>query len=151
MWKLIRFISEMMKPVWKAFRNREMPVLSKFGKMTWESEIQKYKLVTKLLIYKKNLFLFEDILWLNDSTSNITINNLIYIHVLHKKCDFIKYHCPWIVEKIKFELSIKTFLIVNILFILNPFIWVLFTLSFNFVQMKFLFFSFQVKYICSCM
>ena len=33
-----------------------------------------------------------------------------------------------LVERIKFGLSAKTCLIVNILFILNPFIWILFTL-----------------------
>ena len=35
--------------------------------------------------YKKILFRFKDVLWLPDSTSNISINNLIYLHVLHKK------------------------------------------------------------------
>jgi hypothetical protein len=30
---------------------------------------------------------FEDVLWLPDSTSNISISNLIYLHVLHKKLD----------------------------------------------------------------
>jgi len=40
---LLSFISEM---VMNPFRNREMPIMSKFGKMTGGSEIQKYKLVT---------------------------------------------------------------------------------------------------------
>jgi hypothetical protein len=35
-----------------------MTVMSKFRKMTGGSEIQKYKLVTKPLIYKKNILLF---------------------------------------------------------------------------------------------
>ena len=34
--------------------------------------------------YKKILFRFEDVLRLPDSTSNISINNLIYLRVLHK-------------------------------------------------------------------
>ena len=53
--ELFRFILEMML---KPFRNREMTVMSKFRKMTGGSEIQKYKLVTKPLIYKKNILLF---------------------------------------------------------------------------------------------
>jgi hypothetical protein len=35
--------------------------------------------------YKKILFRFENVLWLPDSTSNISIDNLIYLRVLHKK------------------------------------------------------------------
>jgi hypothetical protein len=35
--------------------------------------------------YKKILFRFEDVLRLPDSTSNISIKNLIYLRVLHKK------------------------------------------------------------------
>jgi hypothetical protein len=34
--------------------------------------------------YKKILFRFEDVLRLPDSTSNISIKNLIYLRVLHK-------------------------------------------------------------------
>ena len=100
--------------------------------MTWGSQIHKYKLVTKLLIYgpfnkewyqvfftrlkwslvppdfkeclqdihenfsnllksglekfwkhwiyKKSLFWFEDVSWLHNSASKVSINNLIYIH-----------------------------------------------------------------------
>ena len=130
-WKLFRFILEMMMPLWKAFR--KMPVLSKFGKMTWRSEIQKYKLVTKLLNYKKKSFP----VWRHFVTSRF------YLKYLNKQSNL--YTCTtqemkWfllnitdLVERIKFGLSIKTCLIVNILFNFNPFIWVLFTLSINFV------------------
>ena len=133
----------------KPFRNREMPVIRKFGKMTWGSEIQKYQLVTKPLIYKENLFRFEDVLRLHDSTSNISINNLIYIHVLHKKwSDFIKYHCLcwkdkiWIIYQNLF--NNKHIVYFEPLYL--SFIYFIIQFCSNEVLI-----FFKWKYICSCM
>ena len=133
----------------KPFRSREILVISKFRKMTWGSEIQKYKLITKPLIYKKNLFRFKDVLWLRDSTSNISVNNLIYIHVLHKKwSDFIKYHCPCWKDKI--------WMIHQNLFN-NKYIYYFEPLYLSFIYFIIQFCSnevlifFKWKYICSCM
>jgi hypothetical protein len=133
----------------KPFRNREMPVIRKFGKMTWGSEIQKYQLVTKPLIYKENLFRFEDVLRLHDSTSNISINNLIYIHVLHKKwSDFIKYHCLcwkdkiWIIHQNLF--NNKHIVYFEPLYL--SFIYFIIQFCSNEVLI-----FFKWKYICSCM
>ena len=42
----------MLKPFWKAFRYRELPEMCKFGKMTWGSEIQKYKLLTSFSVWR---------------------------------------------------------------------------------------------------